>query len=279
MDKRILNKLQETELDILCEIDRICIKNHIQYFIMYGTLLGAVRHKGFIPWDDDIDIVMPRKDYNRFLKIVSRELQDKYILDFISTNKTYYLPFAKIKNKNTTFEEKNNINYQGCKGIWVDIFPFDGCKINKKTYLFKLKYRFILLFQAIMLKKTLKINVSNNVINIMSKLFSNNFCVKMISFLARGNDKNDFGLYYGAEGIDRTPIFDNKDIFPLKKIEFCGKKFYGPNNPDKLLTDFYGDYMKLPSVEKRVTHNPLKIVFEDGETVEFNEFNKQNCAK
>ena len=283
MDKKYLKKLQDTELDILCEIDRICIKNHIQYFIMYGTLLGAVRHKGFIPWDDDIDIAMPREDYIKFLNVVNNELKEKYILDFITTNKDYYLSYPKIKNKNTVFQEKSSINYKGNKGIWVDIFPFDNYTTDKKSILFKLKYRFILLFKAIMIKKTLKLYLGrcDFLYKILSSIFNNKFIVKLIERLSINRNNSDYILHYDNNSeIQKTPIFRKKDIFPLKKIEFCGKKFYAPRDCDKILTQSYGsDYMKLPPVEKRVTHNPLKIVFEDGETVEFNEFNKQNCAK
>ena len=272
MKNNYLKKLQDTELDILCEIDRVCKKNNIRYFIMYGTLLGAVRHKGFIPWDDDIDIVMPRIDYEKFLSIASKELKSKYIIDFINTNKNYYLPFAKIKNKNTSFIEKNAVNYDGNNGIWVDIFPYDNYKTNKKSALFNLKFKIILFFHAIMINRSLKLNFkkSSFALSLFSKIFTNNFCCKIIKILSRGGKREDYVLYYSTQGAIKTPIFSKNDIFPLTEINFCGKKFYAPNNYKDVLIQLYGnDYMKLPPIEKRVTHNPIKIVFEDNETIEF----------
>lgn len=275
MKNEYLKKLQNTELDILCEIDRVCKKNDIKYFIMYGTLLGAVRHKGFIPWDDDIDIAMPIEDYERFLKIASKELRSKYIIDHIENNKKYYLPFAKIKNIKTTFIEKNAVNYDGNNGIWVDIFPYYNYKINKKSKLFKVKFKIILFFHAIMLRHSLKLDFGKHkfVILICSKIFTNKFCCKIINILSKGTKKNKKGnyvLYYGSEGAIKTPIFDKADIFPLIEINFCDKKFYAPNNYKKVLAQLYGsDYMKLPPIEKRVTHNPIKIVFEDNQIIKF----------
>ena len=96
-----LKKLQKIELDILIEFDKICKKNNLRYVLVGGTLIGAIRHKGFIPWDDDIDVSMPRKDYNKFIKIQEKELNhNKYYFQSMETNDKFGLPFAKLRRKN-----------------------------------------------------------------------------------------------------------------------------------------------------------------------------------
>ena len=139
MEKTLLDKLHAEQVKILDVIHKICLENELNYFFIGGTLLGAVRHKGFIPWDDDLDIAMPREDYNKFIKIVSKMQSDKYIIDYSKNNKRYWLPFIKIRNKNTIYEEEAQKDYLGNKGIWVDIFPLDNGLENKQILLSKQK--------------------------------------------------------------------------------------------------------------------------------------------
>ena len=109
MDKYV-RKLQLVELEILEEVDRICKKNNIDYFLNGGTLLGAVRHKGFIPWDDDIDVTMTRKNYNKFIEACLKDLNSKYIIDNYKTNKKCCFSFTKIKKKGTLYVESRDYN-------------------------------------------------------------------------------------------------------------------------------------------------------------------------
>ena len=104
-DKETLTKVHEIELELLNEFVRICDKHNLTYFLVGGTLLGAVRHSGFIPWDDDIDVGMPRVDYDKFINIAKNELKNDYLLDSVETDKNYFLPFAKILKRNTLFIE------------------------------------------------------------------------------------------------------------------------------------------------------------------------------
>ena len=128
MEKETLKKLHEVEVEILDEFVRICKKQKLQYFLYYGTLLGAVRHNGFIPWDDDLDVAMPREDYEKFIKMAKEELNDNFYIDNKDTNDEYYLNFTKLRKKNTIFEQDFQVNYDGPKGIWIDIFPIDESK-------------------------------------------------------------------------------------------------------------------------------------------------------
>lgn len=123
-----LRKLQLTELEILKKVDQVCRQYQINYFLIAGTLLGAVRHKGFIPWDDDIDIGMLRSDYEKFIDIClhKQALGKEYYLHCNESDEDYYLPFIKVKKNNTTFAEKCNENIDTHKGIFIDVFPYDN---------------------------------------------------------------------------------------------------------------------------------------------------------
>ena len=113
-------------LEILKEIDRICKQNGILYWMEGGSMLGAVRHHGFIPWDDDLDIAMFRDDYNRFLEIASKELKENYFLQTHQTDPEYPLFYAKVRKNNTFIDERSYQDLNIHKGIFVDIFPVDG---------------------------------------------------------------------------------------------------------------------------------------------------------
>lgn len=119
-----LQKLHAEILRIMDEIHRVCTKNGLTYYLVGGTLLGAVRHQGFIPWDDDLDIAMPRADFDRFIHIAEKELGSEFYLNWITTNPKYWLFFPKICLRNTTFDE-GVIKKDIPMGIFIDIFPLD----------------------------------------------------------------------------------------------------------------------------------------------------------
>ena len=136
----LLRKVQLTELEILKTVDKICRENNIKYSLCGGTLLGAVRHKGFIPWDDDIDIAMRRDDYNRFLSLWEQSHPDGYLLQNKSNTPNFSQTFSKIRKDKTTFLQFKNEAGMYHTGIFIDIFPFDRITnnwIKKKLFYFR----------------------------------------------------------------------------------------------------------------------------------------------
>lgn len=269
IDDEVLKKLHEVEMEILDEIDRICIENGLNYFLMGGSMLGAVRHKGFIPWDDDIDIAMPRKDYDKFIKICRTKLDQKYYLHCFETDKQYYLPFAKIRKNNTIFLEKAIEKLETHHGIFVDIFPFENAK---KADSFFQKIQAILvrtITETMFYKKKIikKESCRHTFVVSIFNMFSGPFLMKLQRMLMRLN-RNDCADYLVAlsGSCEYRRATSPKSVFlPTKPIQFENRVYQGMNNPDEYLKSVFGDYMKLPPEEERVNHNAIKIVFEDNQ--------------
>jgi len=277
MEKRILDKIHESNLNILDEFVKICKKYNLTYFLVGGTLLGAVRHNGFIPWDDDLDVGMPREDYEFFISNYYKKLNSKFELDVHDHNKLYWLPFAKIRLKNTTYIESGAKNYIGDQGIWIDIFPLDSISNIKKA---KIQKKITTAIRAEMGNRQ---NIINNIDKRKKKILkmifigfnSNKTLGKLqnkIMKLQNKKQNTEYFANFGSQYEIEKQIHLKEKYFPLKKMKFEGKLYNVPNDYDYVLTKIYGkNYMELPPVEKRVTHNPLKIVFEDGEEVIFDE--------
>ena len=246
-------------IKILKEIHRVCEKHNIKYFISDGTLLGAVRHGGFIPWDDDIDISMLREDYDKFINIGSNELKEEFFLQTADTDKDYnvYGTPLKVRHKNSIYREKWDVYKGRYSGIFVDIFPFD--KVPDK----ELKRKFQFKLSKALITSKLKINFSDGVnlksiarssTQLLGKCINYKFIRKILhSTLKWNNDSKSNKVKYGVELVWdlELPI---EAIFPLKPIKFEGDTFWGPNDPDKVLSIQYGDYMKLPPESERATH-------------------------
>ena len=253
-----MNKLQEHQYIMMVKFDEICKKYDIKYSLSGGTLLGAVRHKGFIPWDDDLDIMMPRKEYNRFIKIAQKELGDKYFLQTLDTEKHYGLPFAKIRENNTVFLENIAKNVDINNGVFIDIFPYDDVTNNKllqsyytKKYIF---YRMILLLkekyiiEANSFMKKIVVSLLNFIKIFVSKKHILKVFVKIENKYI--NKNTDYVATYGDVYFDKIVL--EKEIFnEFIELDFETSKFKCIKNWDKYLTYVYGDYMILPPEEDR----------------------------
>lgn len=260
-----LNKLHAVQVEILDEIVKICKKNNLNYFLIGGTLLGAVRHQGFIPWDDDLDVAMPRKDYERFISICKSELSNKYYLQHISTDKKYWQNFAKIRKNNTLFDEKMVENIETHKGIFVDIFPLDNLK--KINIFFKAKWsiiknleEFALYYRGIKNKEEINHFLFCKIFSVFGLKNILKFCDFFLK--TQTNKETEFLVSYAGTYSRGKEVYKREWFFPARKIEFENKKYSCPNNNDAILSQVYGDYMTLPPVENRVTHLPKKIIFD-----------------
>lgn len=259
-----LKKAQSIMLEILIEIDRICVKHSIEYWLTDGSLLGAIRHKGFIPWDDDLDIGMLREDYEKFKKVALLELKDDIFLQTSQTDFGYpwgMVPL-KLRSSKGIIIEKGEEEGKYNNGIFVDIFAFD--KFSQNNLKRKIQYLPKILLE---LKTTRLWTNKKNLKNIMKiifiipsqKLISPKFIINLSKLLNKSNE--NYVLGYGFD-LTWRKVFDKEDIFPLKKREFEGVKVKVPKNSHKYLKKIYGeDYMEIPPLEKRLTHAQKIVIF------------------
>ncbi|MCI9312299.1 MAG: hypothetical protein HFE68_02930, partial [Erysipelotrichaceae bacterium] len=263
-----LKELWKVQIEILDEVVRICEKYNLRYYLIYGTLIGAVRHKGFIPWDDDLDIGMPRDDFEKFLKIAPNELKDHFFLQTPESDEGYWLVFAKVRKNHTLFLENSmsGVSPSVHKGIFIDIFPQDYVDTNNGLLLF---FRFVL-SKALIETMYVKAGVYNkNKIRYwylywFLKYFSLKSLYKMQRFVAmfHGSNSDKYLTDFNTSRHYLTMIFPKEYYEPSQKCSFCDKDYSIPNNYDALLKAIYGDYMELPKPEERFNHNTTKIIFD-----------------
>ena len=280
MNDEMLNKLRRVELEILNEIVRICEKHELNYILTAGTLIGAIRHKGFIPWDDDIDIALPRKDFNKLINICKTELDEKFYLDCPDTNNKYWLPLFKIRKKNTIYEEMFQEKYQGCKGIWVDILPLDNAEKNNSIFLKiqagivnEIRYAIALKCKY---KKSRKLDSFKRWLSLVYIYILSMLPIKTLTKLQQKimslnkNDNSKYVVNLASKYGYKKQTFLREKIFPISKIKFEEKIYNAPNDVDYYLSTIYGsNYMQIPPIEKQETHPPRKIKFEGEEEIIF----------
>ena len=263
MDANELRSLQMTLLEICCEVDRICREEGIPYFIIAGTALGAVRHGGFIPWDDDLDIGMKREDYERFLQAAPGKLKPEYFLQNHETDPNAPFYFTKIRKNGTRFVEKYLSELAMHHGVFVDIFPFDPAPDHSKERerYFK-KARFldqVYVSKFVSGTSTPQTGFSGRMKGLARKFL--HIALRPVSAkkLYCRLDR-EIQRYNGRETACRcyalTPrlLIQNENLDNLDEILFEGKKLFCPGNLSVHLTDYFGDYMQLPPEEKRVGH-------------------------
>lgn len=245
-----LRKAQLRMLEILIAVDKICRKHNIPYWLDWGTLLGAVRHGGFIPWDDDVDISMMKEDYDRFLAIAPDELPDQFALQNLSTEKYYPHLFSKIVDKKSKTIDITCAYSQSkgkYSGLWIDIFPVIRGNVHLRRWLDPLYGR---CYRRVHHLCPLNVSVVISYI-----LFPFVWLAKqLMCFLNLFCDKNLRMDEYGTIGPEASCQKYYDDYIPTKDLLFEGIPLCVPNNYEKILADYYGDYMKLPSEEHRVWH-------------------------
>lgn len=269
-----LRKFQMKILDIIKIFVRICEKYNLRYFMVGGTMLGAVRHKGFIPWDDDVDMGMPRTDYEKFLTIVQDELTDGYAFRNYKSDPSYRRYFSRIINTNVEIYNSSNTK-EIVENAWLDIFPYDGMpngKIRQKIHFWymtgwRLLYHMSCFDELVNLNRPGRPRYQQIIINFLHKTrLGHNLDTKKLMYRIEKElckyDYNEsktivsfFGAYMEKEIIDKT-ILGKLVYYTFEDTEFLGAEHY-----DEFLTHFYGEWKIPPADIQKDKHNIRKIVY------------------
>ena len=258
--------IKRIELEILIKFDEICKSNSIEYSLAYGTLLGAVRHKGFIPWDDDIDVMMTRDNYEKFCSLNYED--DKFIVFECNRKKEYCYPFAKMCNKQFSLFE--SYRPEANMGPYIDIFPFDylPCDKSVRNALMqknkkKIRNTYLLTCSPRAPYKNKRTKFVNLLfINFVGLFLTNNYrnrYAKKIDFESKSYAKSDFIGNIVFSDCQRNGIFPAHYFEEYVSVDFEGYKFPAIKEFNLFLNQIYGDYMKLPPVKKRQSHHNFVI--------------------
>ena len=248
------DEVRSIQLEILDEVHRFCGQNNINYTLAYGTLIGAIRHKGYIPWDDDIDIAMPYPDFKRFLELFNQN-NSKYGVIDVELNKKFPYICAKVFKKNTLLLEPNNYEL----GINIDLFPIYGMpqkqseQIKHFNKIKRLHHKFLIIKNIDLAKK---------------RVWYKSFAIRVLRVLTAGlsfyNYRKLIKKYpYQNCAYAKITSFEMKTlaVFPKECFEervladFEGRQYYIPAQYDKILREIYGDYMTPPPAEKQKSHH------------------------
>jgi len=263
-----IKELQAIELDILLQVDKVCKKHNITYYLGEGSLLGAVRHKGFIPWDDDLDILMKRDEYERFLKIAPAEMGPNYEVQHPTTVYSYWSPFIKVRLLGKQkFRQKHIAHLTENNGPYIDIFPMEsvpklkslgqlwqGMKINFLRAM--LTYKLVLRKPNTMKRKLVTASSKFLSINTIHKMLDKNF--KLYNDRKDNNYTVTLASYHNM--FNQT-VPDEVYGQPVE-VEFEGHVFPAPRQYDYLLRRVYGDYTKLPPLEKQTIKHHFIVIEE-----------------
>lgn len=254
-----IRTLQQKIIGNLEAIDRVCREHHLRYYLWAGTMLGAVRHKGFIPWDDDMDICMPRPDYEQLVAHWQEWLPEPYELISAETDPTYPYPFGKIEDASTTVLERPDFKF--LEGVYIDIFPIDGAPADereRRRHFRKYKFWRHLLF----LRGRDPFKHGRGPRSwfpwLLHRLFSLKDLQQRVKKLMTkyDYDASDYVVDYddGLRGVLKKDILGTPQAY-----EFDGHQFLGVEHFDAYLTAKYGDYMQLPPKEKQIQHHFYRL--------------------
>ena len=251
-------------LDLLAQVDAVCKKHDITYYVIGGTLLGTVRHKGFIPWDDDLDIAMMRPDYNRFLEVAPKEIKGKYFFQTTLTDQDYYKEWARIRNSETTGIHDHNEMHKCNNGIYMDIFPLENYTHSLRG---KLHQSLSMTLGRIL---TVKIHhntrprnsIRSHIIYGISFFFGVKSTHRLREFIETRNARKrskyvTLGDVHFETYSPEKLTFNREDFKEVVYLPFEEGKVPAPSGYQNILTTEYGDYMKFPPVEKRGLHHRM----------------------
>lgn len=259
MQELTLKELQQVSLNIMKDVHSFCDANDIQYSIAYGTLIGAMRHKGFIPWDDDVDIVMPRRDFERFCKTYQSENGMKMI--YYGNDRTALAAFARVVECDKTDYQTERPWTKQRSGVWIDVFPLDGVanqeeysRLYKRlkpiswiVYKFRRQNHHIVPSDSLWSKTKTVIARIIGINGWLPYILLNSIVSKM-----KKHRYEDYDYFGQMSCLDDGPImFSKKDFDETVLLDFEDTQFRAMKGCDNMLKQLYGDYMQLPSEEKR----------------------------
>jgi lipopolysaccharide cholinephosphotransferase len=274
-----VKNVQACLLDMMDDIDHVCRKYHLTYAISGGAMLGAVRHGGFIPWDDDIDICMPRKDYNRLGRLMLREYGDRYWVQEVRRDARYDLNFMKIRKKGTTFMEVFDMDPEK-SGVFIDIFPaentFDHVALRMVHGV--LTDGLLLACSCVRMaskEKRLRSYTAGSDVegSVRQKIFIGRILgvlplrwwllqTDRVMGICKNHQSRYISIPCGRKHFFGE-LYRREDFYPPKRRAFDEHEYYCVRNEEHYLRQLYGDYMKLPPEEEREHHSVLKFAMEE----------------
>ncbi|WP_195270242.1 LicD family protein [Eubacterium sp. 1001713B170207_170306_E7] len=266
MNQLSLKQIQYKSLEILKKVDNICTKNNLTYFLAYGTLIGAVRHKGFIPWDDDIDIMMPRKDYNLLLQYFYDNQKSIYPLKVLNveTTKNYPYMIARIiDDRFTVIENRVKVNYG--LGLFIDIYPLDALGENTLEIKYTLrKTNFYVQAIKCFLPEDKNLKGLNHYKAIVLRMFISKskeyYIKKLISIIKKKNYERSKCV--GCV-VWENDCYEKSLVEKTMKMKFEDAEFPVPVGYHEMLTQIYGNYMELPPENERIGHHEYQAFVKD----------------
>ncbi len=260
------DEIKKYTFNILCDFAEFCDKNGIRYYLSGGTMLGAIRHKGFIPWDDDIDVLVPRPDFDRMHTILKEtHVKPYYKLEGYNAGVGYY-PFAKLVDVRTkVINEYSTVD----NNLWIDIFPMDGLPDDIEScdeilsFASPLKINYNRAFAKVGKGKNIIRTIGKIPIKIYLNLFGLKKVTKKIDTLARKYPFEESEYVAGiAWSVGPRERMRREDYVPMVDVEFNGKLFHAPACWDTYLKQMFGDYMKLPPEDQRINHSNIVYIME-----------------
>lgn len=258
--------LRRAQLDLLAEFDRVCASQGIEYFALYGTLLGAVRHGGFIPWDDDLDLGMLRADFDRLTRVIDTELGDRFLFQTVETDRDYGCMFGKLRMKDTRCVDRISYGSPQHGGIFIDVFPLDARATAPLASLEQRRMRqvgFRLLYLKAGYLFRRGTSVRSRAIQFLAqgiiRVLPRRLIIALTEHSARIGGTEPPAQYvslFGAYAYDRDTI-DAGWIHPLVNLPFEDVTIPAFANADAYLTRVYGDYLQPPPPEQRVGHHEI----------------------
>ena len=273
---QILHRLQQAELSILDDFIQVCRENNLSWWGFAGTGIGALRHQGFIPWDDDIDVALLRKDYDRLIQVFKEKLSEKYIVVNAEEYPTYPLATTRITLKDSLFVEDSLKRIKDCPlGIFLDVYAFDNMPddpvlvkkqirkawiANKLMILCSVPFP-VLPFRGIRKKLVHIVTASVWAVLNLFRVRPGDLFPRMKKAATQYNNQPANAYIFPAAQHPDKVNYRDEDLFPLQVLPFEGRNVCFPRHLEKDLQRSYGDFMQLPPVEKRKNHFPNQLKF------------------